>query len=137
MPSSTPTGFFASGENYSIELLTKHAHVRVWRRPDIDSAAGATNAGVMVEHLSKLIAQTLKSVLFDLREAPAIAGPRTVETMSSLMSACEKHGVRIAIVVSDDPMQVLQFRRLASTYAPTQGRVSSAIDAEGWVPSKV
>jgi hypothetical protein len=72
--------------------------------------------------------------LLDLRSAPTVAGPRTVETMGELLRDCERANVRIAVAISGDAMQLLQFRRLVSTYAATYGRVSTVLsEAEAWV----
>lgn len=132
------SGPFASGDNYSIELDGFHGIVRVWRRPDLDSATGARDANEMTELLKRLLlSKRMRSLLFDLRNAPPIAGPRTVETMGELLGACERALARIAVLVSSDPVQVLQFRRLVMTHAPSQGRVASTLaDAESWVAPK-
>ena len=76
----------------------------------------------MAAHLRKLIPK-LVSLTFDLREAPPVAGPKTVETVSELLRSCEHASVRIAVVLSADPMQILQYRRLVATYAPVRGKV--------------
>ena len=124
---STP---YATGDNYTVALEGAHAVATVWRRPDLDSATGARNANEMTAHLRKLTPQ-LASLILDLREAPAVAGPKTVETMSELLRGCEKASVRIAVVLSADPMQLLQFRRLVATYSPTRGKaVVSLTEAE-------
>ena len=119
---------FASGENYSIELEATHAKAKVWRRPDLDSSAGAADAQGMVKQL-KLLAATLTTLVLDLREAPSVAGPKTVETMEELFATCEKLRVKVAIVLSEDPLQLLQFRRLAETHAPQFGMVSTNLEA--------
>ena len=120
---STP---YASGENYRVVLEEAHAVVTVWRRPDLDSATGARNANEMVAHLRKLTPQ-LATLILDLREAPVVAGPKTVETLGELLRGCEKSGVRVAVVLSGDPMQLLQFRRLVATYSPTKGKVAVSL----------
>ena len=125
---------FAAGENYTIELDGEHVVGRVWRRPDLDSASGARSADEMASHLRSLTTEKRNSLLLDLREAPAIAGPRTVETLSDLLRGCEKAGVRIAVILSGDAMQLLQFRRLVSTFAPSAGRAAVTVaEGEQWL----
>jgi len=131
---STP---YARGENFSIAVDGGHALAAVWRRPDLDSAAGARSANELTFHLRKLTPQ-LKSLVLDLRDAPVVAGPKTVETLGELLRGCEKASVRVAVVLSGDPMQLLQFRRLVATYAPTEGKaVVSLTDAEAHVRPKL
>jgi len=120
------------GENYLIEVQGGRATARVWKRPDLDYAAGASDAATMVAALAELAPQ-VDGLVFDLRDAPTIAGPRTVDTLSGLLSTYESAGARIAVIVTTEPMQTLQFRRLISTYAPTQGRLTfSTAEAEAW-----
>jgi hypothetical protein len=125
---------FAAGENYSIELSGDVAVVKVWRVPEMESAVGARLAGEIALHVKKLASQKLRGVMLDVHKAPPVAGPRTVETLSELLGACEKAGVQIAVLVSGDPMQQLQFRRLITSFAPTRGRTTTdAADAVAWI----
>lgn len=112
---------YAAGENFRIVLVGARATVTVWKRPDLDSATGARNAHEMAAHIRTLTPQ-LGALLLDLRDAPLVAGPKTVDTMSELLRGCEKTGVQVAVVLSGDAMQLLQFRRLVTTYAPTRGK---------------
>ncbi|MBX3213128.1 MAG: hypothetical protein KF850_13925 [Labilithrix sp.] len=121
------------GENYEIDPGGRWAVARVWRRPDLPSADGARDASEMVRHLVALTSK-ISGLLFDLREAPAVAGPRTVDAMTQLLEAYERASVRIAVVVADDPLKALQFRRLVTTFAPTWGRLDvSLAEAEAWL----
>ncbi|MBS2017720.1 MAG: hypothetical protein JST00_32885 [Deltaproteobacteria bacterium] len=121
------------GDNYEIEVHGRRATARVWKRPDLDSAEGARNAAAMVAKLTELAA-SVDSLVFDLREAPLIAGPRTVDALGELFSAYEEARARIAVVTTSEPLQTLQFRRLLSTYAPTMGQLTlSTSEAETWV----
>lgn len=120
------------GENYLIEVDGKLAKARVWKRPDLDSAAGAHHAAIMVATLTDL-ASKVRSLVFDLRDAPVIAGPKTVDALSGLFRAYESAGARFAVIVTTEPLQTLQFRRLLSSYAPTKGRLTfSTEEAEAW-----
>lgn len=120
------------GENYLIEVNGKRASARVWKRPDLDSAAGALNAATMVATLTEL-ASKVESLVFDLRDAPVIAGPKTVDALSALFRTYETAGAKIAVLVTTEPIQTLQFRRLLSSYAPTKGRLAlTTEEAEVW-----
>lgn len=130
---STP---YATGDNFTLVLDGGHAVLKVWRRPDLDSASGARNANEMAAHLRALMPK-LASLIFDLRDAPPVAGPKTVETVSELLRSCEQRAVRIAVVLSADPMQLLQYRRLVATYAPARGKaVMTLAEAEAHVRPK-
>jgi hypothetical protein len=125
---------FAAGENYVIELSGDVAVVKVWRVPEMDSATGARLAGEIALHVKRLAAQKLRGVMFDVQKAPPVAGPRTVETLSELLGDCEKAGIQIAVLVSGDPMQQLQCRRLTTSFAPTRGRTTTdPDDAASWI----
>lgn len=134
---------FATGVNYSLSLDGPLARVRIWRRPDLDPTTSANAASEVFGHLVALVSPTsdrrapdrVKGIVFDIREAPVVAGPKTAERLGELFTVLERRKARIAVVIlQDQPMQVLQFRRLISGHAPTQGRVvSSTIEAETWL----
>lgn len=124
------------GENYEIVVHGKRASARVWKRPDLDSASGASNAATMVAALTDL-ASKVDSLVFDLRDAPVIAGPKTVDTLSALFRTYETAGAKIAVLVTTEPIQTLQFRRLLASYAPTKGRLTfTNEEAEAWASKR-
>lgn len=115
---------YSSGENFEITVDEGLATARVWRRLDLDAEAGARSAAQIASDLGRLL-PTVTGVLFDVREGPPVAGPKTVETLSRLLRECEMAQVRIAVLVGIDQMSMLQMRRLTGTFAPKFGRATA------------
>jgi len=113
----------SSGANYAFgETATRVAVCRVWRRPDLSSADGARCAEEMGELFRRAGARgDLLGQLFDLRDGPRIAGPRTDKTLGQMFSTWELAKKPLAVVVSDDPMQRLQMKRLIEGHASKYG----------------
>jgi hypothetical protein len=125
----------AEGPSYSIALDGQRGSVRIWRRPDLSTEEGARLAQEMARALAGVLPQT-RSLLFDLREAPSVSGPTSVEALGTLARACERARIRIAVLVGDDAMQRLQVNRVVKEYAPEMARVfGTPEDAEPWLTS--
>src|SRR5262245_26028571 len=75
------------GENYCVELDGEIASCRVWSRPDLDSETGARLAAQKVAICRSLAQGPALGMLFDLREAPRVTGPKTQNSLSQIMSA--------------------------------------------------
>ena len=121
---------FAEGDNYRIVLRNGIAIWTVWRRPDLDTAAGAALAERQAVESARLLVRGVRGLVFDLTEAPDIAGPKTQAAIGNILSPFEKMRVPIAVVVGS-PMQVLQLGRLVSEHAATMGVVYNSVpDAE-------
>jgi len=121
---------FSEGENFRIVLRNGVAIWTVWRRPDLDMAAGAALAERQVGEATRLLVRGVRGMVFDLTEAPDIAGPKTQEAIGNILAPFEKMRVPVTVVVVS-PMQVLQLNRLVSEHAPTMGAVcSSVLEAE-------
>ena len=72
----------------------------------------------------------MRGLVFDLTEAPGIAGPKTQAAIGNILSPFEKMLVPIAVVVGS-PMQALQLGRLVSEHAVTMDAVCNSVpDAE-------
>ena len=126
------------GEMFSITIDGPRAEIRIWRRPDLDSATGALNAERISTEAGKLAARGVRAVLLDVREAPAVAGPKTVVSLSTMMKDWAKAHLRVAILVNDDPIKVLQYTRVMTENAPRGSRViTDALEAKGWLASVV
>ncbi len=111
------------GDNYTFGLTaTLRAVCRVWRRPDLTSADGARCAEEMTS-LMRAAAARMESLgmLFDLRDAPFIAGPRTEAAVTLMLTSWDQVRKRSCIIVSDNPMQQLQMKRLVEKHAPRFG----------------
>lgn len=113
---------FAETENYSIEIEDDVAMAKVWRRPDLDSATGARLAGELAADIGRIMGR-IRRLVFDVTAAPPVAGPKTTETLAGLLSTCERAGVDIEVIVTNDAMQNLQFKRLIAEHAPKHGRL--------------
>lgn len=118
---------FAETEIYSIEVEGTTALAKVWRRPDIDSTRGAELAAKMVDELVGLANEgKIRALVFDVSTAPPVAGPKTTEKLGALLAACERAGVAVEVVVTNDAMQNLQFKRLVAAHAPKRGTIRVA-----------
>jgi hypothetical protein len=116
---------WASGDNYRIDLVRTIAWVKVWKRPDLTRERGATLAREKVTLLRKLAdgpRSMAKALLLDLREAPTSWGPMTQAALAEILSAWEHAGRRIAILLSQDPVQGVLVRPLIKQAAPNQAR---------------
>jgi len=123
-----------TGEMFSITVDGPRAEIRIWRRTDIDSDTGAKNAARIAEEALKMPGKGVRRVLLDVREAPPVAGPKSIASIGSMMAVWAKAGTRIAILVSEDPIKLLQFRRVVTENAPRDARVmTDANEAAKWL----
>jgi hypothetical protein len=111
------------GDNYSFGATPNgRAVCRVWRRPDLPSADGARSAEEMGALMRNAASRTESvGMLFDLRDAPFIAGPRTEAALTAMLASWDQARKRCVIVLSDNPMQQLQMKRLVEKHAPRYG----------------
>ena len=115
---------YAEGANYRFEIADTIATCRVWRRPDLDSNAGARCAQETIEHFRALAlagSNVARAIILDVSDAPAVAGPRTLQAIGQLLEAWELVKRPVAVVIGAAPIQALQFRRLIVEYAATCG----------------
>ena len=127
---------YEEGDNYRFELADGRARCTVWRRPDLDSAAGASSAEEMLVHFRALAADpTVASLLLDIRKAPPFSGPRTQKVLCLVFAAFERGRTPIAVLPAS-VVQGLQIQRILTDHAPLFGRdFSSAVLAEAWLKS--
>ena len=126
-----------TGDMFSIAVDGPRAEIRIWRRPDLDSETGAKNAQRIAEEAAKLPARGVRGVLLDVREAPSIAGPKSIAAMGALMAAWAAAHLRIVILVNaDDALKSLQFSRTVMENAPRDARVmKDPAEAAKWLAS--
>lgn len=105
----------ALGANYSVAVDGTHALLRIWRRPDLDSATGSQLAVELATAVGRVLATT-RTLALDLREAPYVGGPESIDALAGLVRACEGAHVRVAVVLGSDPVQRLQVRRLVAAH---------------------
>jgi hypothetical protein len=125
-----------TGEMFSVTIDGPRAEIRIWRRPDLDSETGAKNAAAIADAAAKLASRGVRAVLLDVKDAPAVAGPKTIASLSSMMAGWAAARMKVAIVVNDDPIKLLQFRRVVTENAPPGTRVhTDAAEATTWLAS--
>jgi hypothetical protein len=125
-----------TGEMYSITVDGPRAEIRIWRRPDLDTETGSKNAAAIAAESLKLAARGVRTVLLDVKDAPAVAGPKSIASISAMMAAWAAAKMKIAILVSDDPIKMLQFRRVVTEQAPRDACVfTDAAEAARWLAS--
>lgn len=121
-------------EMFSITVDGQRAEIRIWRRPDLDSATGAANVIEMAAEGARLPARGVREITLDMRDAPAVAGPKSAAAMGELMTAWGTARVRVAVLISDDPVKTLQFRRLVTENAPKNAKVTAdPAEAARWL----
>jgi hypothetical protein len=128
---------YAEGPNFRFDIADAIARCRVWRRQDLDSAQGARCAEDLANHARKLAAGAAgvaRAMVLDLRDAPAVSGPRTLGALGELLKSWEDVRRPVAMVVGASPTQALQFRRLVAQNAPRLGATFTDLDsALAWV----
>ncbi|MBK6512712.1 MAG: hypothetical protein IPM79_14865 [Polyangiaceae bacterium] len=114
------------GPNFVIEVDEGLATCRVWQRPDLTSTEGAACAEQISRHAEALASDpNARGFVFDLRQAPPIAGPRTTAAVGQMAKAYEVAGKGFAVITADTPMMLLQFRRVVREAAPLRGVVTT------------
>ncbi|MEO8180599.1 MAG: hypothetical protein ABI895_17325 [Deltaproteobacteria bacterium] len=111
------------GANYRVELNGNVAVCSVWSRPDLDCETGAQLAAQKVVICRSLAAGQALGLIFDLREAPKVTGPKTQKSLELIMGAWQAAARPIAIIVSPASMQKLQLTRIARDAAPQHAEV--------------
>ncbi len=106
---------YAEGENFSF-TLDVHGVLRgrVWRRPDLDSERGAAlgeeMAGVWIAASRDA---SVIGLVFDLREAPPVFGPRTEKAFSAMFD--ERSNAKWAVLIAGEvAVQSMQLQRIAT-----------------------
>jgi len=129
------------GGNYDITLQRGVAVCRVWKRPDVTREEGARYAEEMVRTMSETaggLRSVAKAAVLDMSEAPTSWGPATEASLGQILAAWERNRRRIAVQMSDDPIQGLLLRRMCKENAPAYSTaVSSRADAEQWIEKGV
>lgn len=108
--------------NHRIERRGHGLWVTVWRRPDLDMAAGAALAMAMVDAVLERVAR-VRTVVLDLRQAPPVSGPTTQRCLGRLLAGCEEVDV-LPVVLHNEGMAALQLGRLVREHAPRLGTLS-------------
>ncbi len=128
---------FADGKNFRIVIEHGIAIWTVWRRPDLDTTTGAELAEQQATEAARLVSEGISGMIFDLRSAPDIAGPRTQAAVGDLLAQFERRKIPVAVVV-ESPLQSLQFARLVAEHVPTMGTLTTSfVEAEDRLHERV
>jgi serine/threonine-protein kinase len=122
---------FALGPNFEICSDDVAATIQIWPRPDLSREEGAEAAAMILLHLRRLLDDmpTLRGLLVDCRGAVGVLGSRTVSLIETMFRAVEARGVRIAVVITHDPIQRLDFSDIVDRACPRLGAVFTSEDA--------
>ncbi len=118
----------ARGPNHAFGIADGgRAVCRVWQRPDLSAEEGAKCAEAMLRHVVT-VAQSgvISTILFDLRDAPPVAGPRTQLAMRQMFGLLEEGQKRLAVVTTPG-VQQLQIARLVDADAPKFGLTTDSL----------
>jgi hypothetical protein len=118
---------YASGGNYRIELVEGLVRWTVWARPDVDSNTGARFAEEQAAHATALALGSSRGLCFDLSAAPTVMGPRTQAAIVVTLAPWERVRKPVAIVLSDNAMQRLQWDRLVREHLAKSARLFAAM----------
>lgn len=95
--------------------IVEHRNVvtlRILSRPDVSAEEGAQAAGILREVLLGQVLHPESShygVILDLRDGPAMFGPRTRQELHKIFARAHEADKRVAVVVGTQTVQRLQF----------------------------
>lgn len=124
-----------TGEAFSIAYAGPIARARVWRRTDMTADEGAAMGVRFFAELTRSLSapRSVRSFIFDGREATEAVGPVTRRGWEEFLSACAAHGTRISIIVGPSATQRLQFTSICSSNAPgLYAIVTGTAEADAW-----
>ncbi|MEM9192882.1 MAG: hypothetical protein AAGF12_27150 [Myxococcota bacterium] len=113
--------------------------LRIFSRPDVTPEAGAEAAGVLrATLLGKVLVpdSSYRGVVIDLRDGPAMFGPRTRRELLTIIERAQGVGMRLAVVLGSPTVQRLQFESVAHELDSTALElVTNVADATAFVQS--
>lgn len=118
---------YASGANYKIEVIDDLVRWSVWSRPDLTTQEGARCAEDQAGHASTLAVGPAHGMMFDVSGAPSVMGPRTQAAIVATMAPWERGRKPVAIVISENALQRLQWERIVRESLPKSGRIFTAV----------
>jgi len=131
----------SEGDNHLISARHGIATCQVWVRPDLSPEDGARSARQMSEYLTQNVLypdSPYRGVIFDLRKAPPVFGPKTREALAGFFSTAARAGISVAVLVGESAIQVLQFRNLCRDSGGRADVFDNEADAVRWFgPSNV
>ncbi|HEX5101002.1 MAG TPA: hypothetical protein VFV94_15940 [Polyangiaceae bacterium] len=125
----------SEGDNHLISVRHGIATCQVWVRADLSPEDGARSARQMSDYLTKNVlhpGSPYRGVIFDLRKAPPVFGPKTREALSGFFSSAARAGIPVAVLVGESAIQVLQFRNLCRDSGGRADVFDNEADAVRW-----
>ena len=125
----------SEGDNHLISARQGIATCQVWVRPDLSPEDGARSARQMSDYLAQHVLHPdspYRGVIFDLRKAPPVFGPKTQEALAGFFSSAARAGIPVAVLVGESAIQVLQFRNLCRDSRGRADVFDSESDAIRW-----
>lgn len=125
----------AGGAIFEITELDGIVRCVMTNRPDVTAEEGARCAQQIQQACARVLTQktSYKGLVFDVRNGPAVFGPKTRAQLEELFRLAERNRVPIAVQVGEAAIQRLQFSSLCRDCAPTVAAVVD--DVSGWVGS--
>lgn len=115
-----------AGDNFTIDLEDGVAVCRLFKRADLDPPAIVRAAVELVKHARVLaLNDDVTGMVVDLRRVPGAVGPEIASAYGDLGAIWEHTAQRVAFLVIDDAMQMLQLGRILNEKAPRFGSVFS------------
>jgi hypothetical protein len=119
------------GENFRLAVWRGVAFCQVWRRPDVSDVEGTRFAAVLMNSLRALLTSRdhdVPGIVFDVREAPTISGPKTIALLSEAVETWALAEKRVAVLVGAVEQRD-QMRTLLDASAHGRGSVTDDVDA--------
>jgi serine/threonine-protein kinase len=116
---------FALGPNFEMTSDGLVATIQIWPRPDLSREEGAEAAGMILDHVRRLLSglPELRGLVVDCRGAVGVLGSRTVALIETMFRAVATRDVRLGVLITHDPLQRLDFTEIVGRAAPAHGRV--------------
>lgn len=73
-----------------------------------------------------------RGVIFDLRKAPPVFGPKTREALAGFFASATRAAIPVAVLVGESAIQVLQFRNLCRDSGGRADVFDNEADAVRW-----
>jgi hypothetical protein len=125
----------SEGDNHLISARQGIATCQVWVRADLSPEDGARSARQMSDYLTQNVLypdSPYRGVIFDLRKAPPVFGPKTREALAGFFASAARASIPVAVLVGESAIQVLQFRNLCRDSGGRADVFDNEVDAVRW-----
>ena len=118
------------GENFRLYTWRSVAFCQVWSRPDVSAEDGSRFAAVLMNSLRFLLTDQdnqVPGIVFDIREAPAISGPKTLALLGEGVMTWSLAGKNIVMLVIASEQRA-QMEQLVTAYGNGRGVVHDDVE---------